>query len=171
MFAALRLENEQLRQKVAEQDATITAINAKLSQLLALQQQPQPQRQRMPTPPLQPALPTPGAVVPQNDLSEDDDEMTESAAEPNPRDDKASAPTPKRRALGPAKRTKISYILARLDQHDERLTAVEARLTIIEQTCQAMQGNMQAMQATLLQILTFLSTCTDMPGNHDHTQQ
>ncbi|KAH9365863.1 hypothetical protein HPB48_022530 [Haemaphysalis longicornis] len=32
----------------------------------------------------QPALPTPGAVVPQNDLSEDDDEMTESAAEPNP---------------------------------------------------------------------------------------
>ncbi|KAH9367186.1 hypothetical protein HPB48_017272 [Haemaphysalis longicornis] len=75
-----------------------------------------------------------------------------------PETDKTSEPTPKRRVLGPAKRTKISYILARLDQHDERLTAVEARLTTIERTGQAMQGNMQAMQATLLQIQTFLIT-------------
>lgn len=97
--------------------------------------------------------------------------MTESVAEPNPRDGKTFEPTPKRRALGPAKRMKTSHILARLDQHDERFTAVEARLTTIEQTCQAMQGNMQAMQATLLQIQTFLSTRTDVPGKHDHTQQ
>lgn len=186
MFAALRLENEQLRQKVAEQDATITAINAKLSQLLALQQ-PKPPRQQTPTPPPQPALPPPRAPEPQSQISEsfDDDEMTESTVEPNPHNDKTSEPTPKKRALDTTGRKQVSTILARLDQHDEaistinerlttveaRLTTVEARLTTIEQTCQAIQGNMQAMQATLLQIQTYLSIRTEAPGNHDTTQQ
>lgn len=144
---ALRAENEQLKQKIADLEHTNRSINAKLDQLLALQQQPQPaspqpqlQDQRPPEPVIQESVPEQDPRAHQRDME----------------------PIPKRRALEAAKDRKM---LARLDNLEDRfetfVKVTNERLTKLEQTCQNMQTMMMQMQAQLQMLMTHLGLSGD----------
>lgn len=162
---ALRTENDQLKRRIAEQDAritaqnaTIAAINEKLSRLLAIQQQPTRQTPQPPSPPRQEV---PVVVI---------EDETAPAAEDSGMDitDRARAeaetggtarttePAPKRRALESAKDRRLT---ARLDSHEDRLDTLEAsvqtcneRLATLSQTCQQMMTMIQNIQAAVMQL-------------------
>lgn len=158
---ALRAENERLKQRVAEQDARIIAMNEKLDRLLALQQQPPPLAHN----------------VPVEDIA-DEDSATDEPSQ-----------TKRRATDAPNKGSKMKAALRRLEErfnrHEEpfnrhvestnkRLAALEAtaanmnaRLTALEQTCQAMQSSIQAIQETLIQIQKAIS----QPGPGPHHSQ
>lgn len=128
---ALRDENEKLKRRIAEQDATIQEINEKLTTLIAKQQQQQQQ------------LPKPAQERKQEEMTEDEPEV-----EVDPRTTKAAGPAPKRRAIEGAKERKITE---RIEKQDDRLDHLEAtskvtneRLTALEQTVQQMTTNVQS---------------------------
>ncbi|KAM7306727.1 uncharacterized protein ISCGN_010395 [Ixodes scapularis] len=128
---ALRDENEKLKRKIAEQDATIKEINEKLTTLIAKQQQQQQQ------------LPKPAQERKQEKMTADEPEV-----EVDPRTTKAAGPAPKRRAIEGAKERKITE---RIEKEDDRLDHLEAtskvtneRLTALEQTVQQMTTNVQS---------------------------
>lgn len=155
---ALRTENDQLKRRIADQDAriaaqaaTIDAINEKLSRLLSLQQQP-------PTPHSSTTTKAPITIDDETAQSAEDRRMdterpqadTEAGAT------KTTEPAPKRRALENAKDRKMA---ARLDNQDDRLDRLEAslrttneRLTTLGQTCQQMMTTMQNIQAIIMQM-------------------
>ncbi|KAG0439666.1 hypothetical protein HPB47_016566 [Ixodes persulcatus] len=125
---AMRDENEKLKRRIAEQDATIKKINEKLTTLIAKQQQQQQQ------------LPKPAQERKQEEMTEDEPEV-----EVDPRTTKPAGPAPKRRAIeGATERT----ITERIEKQDDRLDHLEAtskvtneRLTALEQTVQQMTTN------------------------------
>ncbi|XP_075543567.1 uncharacterized protein LOC142578028 [Dermacentor variabilis] len=127
---ALRDENEMLKRRIAEQDATIKEINEKLTTLIGLQQQPQ-------------LLPKPAHERKQEEITEDEPEV-----EVDPRATKEAGPAPKRRAIEGAKERKI---MERVEKQDDRLDRLEAtskvtneRLTTLAQTVQQMTTNIQS---------------------------
>lgn len=147
---ALRAENEQLKQKIADLEHTNRSINAKLDQLLALQQQPQQPQPAPPQPQLQdqrPAEPVTQGSGPEQDPRAHQRDME---------------PTPKRRALEAAKDRKN---LARLENLEDRfetfVKVTNERLTKLEQTCQNMQTMMMQMQAQLQMLMTHLGLSGD----------
>ncbi|XP_029845315.3 uncharacterized protein LOC115328243 [Ixodes scapularis] len=128
---AVRDENEKLKRKIAEQDATIKEINEKLTTLIAKQQQQQQQ------------LPKPAQEREQEEMTADEREV-----EVDPRTTKAAGPAPKRRAIEGAKERKITE---RTEKQDDRLDHLEAtskvtneRLTALKQTVQQMTTNVQS---------------------------
>lgn len=128
---ALRDENEKLKRKIAEQDATIKEINEKLTTLIAKQQQQQQQ------------LPKPAQERKQEEMTADEPEV-----EVDPRTTKAAGPAPKRGAIEGAKERKVTE---RIEKQDDRLDHLEAtskvtneRLTALEQTVQQMATNVQS---------------------------
>ncbi|KAH7978470.1 hypothetical protein HPB49_005584 [Dermacentor silvarum] len=145
---SLRDENEKLKRRIAEQDATIKEINEKLTTLIAMQQQQQQQQQ-------QPQQPTP-AQQRKQEMTEDEPEV-----EVDPRAAIAAGPAPKRRAIEGAKERKITE---RIEKHGDRLDHLEAtskvtneRLTALEQTVQQMTTNIQStIQNMIAQMQTQL---------------
>ncbi|CAN7945482.1 unnamed protein product, partial [Ixodes hexagonus] len=103
---ALRDENEKLKRRIAEQDATIKEINEKLTTLIATQQQQQQQ------------LPKPAQEKEQEEMTADEPEV-----EVDPRATKAAGPAPKRRAIEGAKERKITETI---EKQDDRLDHLEA---------------------------------------------
>ncbi|KAG0420477.1 hypothetical protein HPB47_003473 [Ixodes persulcatus] len=129
---ALGDENEKLKRRIAEQDATIQEINEKLTALIAKQQQLQQQQ-----------LPKPTQERKQEEMTEDEPEV-----EADPRTTKAAGPAPKRRAIEGAKERMIAE---RIEKQDDKLDHLEAtskvtneRLTALEQTVQQMTTNVQS---------------------------
>ncbi|KAH7973738.1 hypothetical protein HPB49_004640 [Dermacentor silvarum] len=128
---ALRDENEKLKRRIAEQDATIKEINEKLTTLIAMHQQQQ-QQQQQPTP----------AQQRKQEMTENEPEV-----EVDPRATIAAGPAPKRKAIEGAKRK----ITKRIEKQGDRLDHLEAtskvtneRLTALEQTVQQMTTNIQS---------------------------
>ncbi|KAL1475141.1 hypothetical protein MTO96_037498 [Rhipicephalus appendiculatus] len=103
----LRDENEKLKRRIAEQDATIKEINEKLTALIAMQQQQQQQQQ-----------PKPAQERKQEEMTEDEPEV-----EVDPRATKAAGQAPKRRAIEGAKERKIAE---RIEKQGDRLDHFEA---------------------------------------------
>ncbi|CAN7995598.1 unnamed protein product, partial [Ixodes hexagonus] len=103
---ALRDENEKLKRRIAEQDATIMEINEKLKTLIATQQQQQQQ------------LPKPAQEREQEEMTADEPEV-----EVDPRATKAAGPAPKRRAIEGAMERKITETI---EKQDDRLDHLEA---------------------------------------------
>ncbi|KAK8768665.1 hypothetical protein V5799_014870 [Amblyomma americanum] len=123
-------ENEKLKRRIAEQDATIKEINEKLTTLIAMQQQ-----QQLP--------PKPAQERKQEEITEDEPEV-----EVDPRATKAAGPAPKRRAIEGAKERMITE---RIEKQDDRLYRLEAtsevtneRLTALAQTVSQMTTNIQS---------------------------
>nr|XP_050046520.1 uncharacterized protein LOC126543444 [Dermacentor andersoni] len=142
---ALRDENEMLKRRIAEQDATIKEINEKLTTLIGLQQQQQ-------------LLPTPAQERKQEEITEDEPEV-----EVDPRATKEAGPAPKRRAIEGAKERKI---MERIEKQDDRLDRLEAtskvtneRLTTLAQAVQQMTTNIQStIQNMMAQMQAQLQT-------------
>ncbi|KAH7959493.1 hypothetical protein HPB49_011462 [Dermacentor silvarum] len=138
---SLRDENEKLKRRIAEQDATIKEINEKVTTLIAMQQQ-----QQQPTP----------AQQRKQEMTEDEPEV-----EVDPRATIAAGPAPKRRAIEGAKERKITE---RIEKQGDRLDHLEAtskvtneRLTALEQTVQQMTANIQStIQNMIAQMQTQL---------------
>ncbi|KAK8788910.1 hypothetical protein V5799_021309 [Amblyomma americanum] len=144
----LRDENEKLKRRIAEQDATIKEINEKLSTLLAMQQQQQ-------------LLPKPAQERKQEEITEDEPEV-----EVDPRATKAAGPATKRRAIEGAEERMIMERIEKQDDRpdrlettskvtNERLTAlaqmVQQMTTSIQSTIQNMMAQMQAQLQTQIQ--------------------
>ncbi|XP_065293053.1 uncharacterized protein [Dermacentor albipictus] len=142
---ALRDENEMLKRRIAEQDATINEINEKLTTLIGLQQQQQ-------------LLPKPAQERKQQEITEHEPEV-----EVDPRAMKEAGPAPKRRAIEGAKERKI---MERIEKQDDRLDRLEAtskvtneRLTTLAQTVQQMTTNIQStIQNMMAQMQAQLQT-------------
>ncbi|XP_075535181.1 uncharacterized protein LOC142570721 [Dermacentor variabilis] len=142
---ALRDENEMLKRRIAEQDATIKEINEKLTTLIGLQQQQQ-------------LLPKPAQERKQDEISADEPEV-----EVDPRATKEAGPAPNRRAIEGAKERKI---MERIEKQDDRLDRLEAtskvtneRLTTLAQTVQQMTTNIQStIQNMMAQMQAQLQT-------------
>ncbi|XP_037564885.2 uncharacterized protein LOC119444583 [Dermacentor silvarum] len=142
---SLRDENEKLKRRIAEQDATIKEINEKVTTLIAMQQQQQ-QQQQQPKP----------AQQRKQEMTEDEPEV-----EVDPRATIAAGPAPKRRAIEGAKERKITE---RIEKQGDRLDHLEAtskvtneRLTALEQTVQQMTANIQStIQNMIAQMQTQL---------------
>ncbi|KAH7973901.1 hypothetical protein HPB49_006761 [Dermacentor silvarum] len=125
---ALRDENEKLKRRIAEQDATIKEINEKLTTLIAMHQQ-----QQQPTP----------AHLRKQEMTENEPEV-----EVDPRATIAAGPAPKTRAIDGAKERKITGRIEsmgdRLDHHEATSKVTNERLTALEQTVQQMTTNIQS---------------------------
>ncbi|XP_037581767.2 uncharacterized protein LOC119464989, partial [Dermacentor silvarum] len=137
---SLRDENEKLKRRIAEQDATIKEINEKVTTLIAMQQQ----QQQQPTP----------AQQRKQEMTEDEPEV-----EVDPRATIAAGPAPKRRAIEGAKERKITE---KIEKQGDRLDHLEAtskvtneRLTALEQTVQQMTTN---IQSTILNMIAQMQT-------------
>ncbi|KAH7971176.1 hypothetical protein HPB49_019971 [Dermacentor silvarum] len=109
---SLRDENEKLKRRIAEQDATIKEINEKPTTLIAMQQQQQ-QQQQQPTP----------AQQRKQEMTEDEPEV-----EVDPRATIAAGPAPKRRAIEGAKERKITE---RIEKQGDRLDHLEVTSKIL----------------------------------------
>ncbi|KAH7982029.1 hypothetical protein HPB52_002678 [Rhipicephalus sanguineus] len=126
---ALRDENEKLKRRIAEQDATIKEFNEKLTIFIAMQQQQQ--------------QPKPAQGRKQEEMTEDEAEIYV-----DPRATKAAGPAPKRRAIEGTKERKITE---RIEKQGDRLDHLEVtskvtneRITALEQTVQQMTTNIQS---------------------------
>lgn len=154
----LRVENERLKQRIAEQDATIAEINEKLTRLIELQQ-----RQSGPS---------------SRSSSIETEEGTRNQA------CTVRKPSAKRRTPDSSDASG-TYLEERFDRFEaatnRRLAALEATqanintcLTALEQTFQAMQAavqslqtTVQSMQETLLQIQATIAIATLGAGPHN----
>lgn len=181
-FTALRAENAQLRQQLAE----ITRLLHAQQQQRQPPQPPQPpslpRLQEPPPPPLPapqqqkqppPIFPKGGAQAPQPyqpaspqspeaNMSEGEEEVI---ADPRLRD-VAPEPQPKRRAVEMAR---LRRTTERLDRLESRVTALEHR---VDTRFATLENKVQAIQDTLVQIQTFLqSKFGKEEGTHDQTTQ
>ncbi|KAH9367132.1 hypothetical protein HPB48_010990 [Haemaphysalis longicornis] len=145
--AAPRAENEKVKHKIADLDAIIKAISAKLTQLVALQQQRQP--------------------PPQVSNRREEPLEDEPEAEIDPRAHKEMEPTPKRRAIEGAKDRKL---IAWIDNQDDGFGKLQAsakisneRLTALGQACQQMTATMQRIQAMMIKMQAQLQTLLGPP--------
>ncbi|XP_065300866.1 uncharacterized protein [Dermacentor albipictus] len=142
---ALRDENEILKWRIVEQDATIKEINEKLTTLIGLQQQQQ-------------LLPKPAQERKQEEITDDEPEV-----EVDPRATKEAGAALKRRAIEGAKERKI---MESIEKQDDRLDRLEAtskvtneRLTTLAQTVQQMTTNIQStIQNMMAQMQAQLQT-------------
>lgn len=123
---ALRAENEQLKRRIAEQEARIADMNSKLDQLITLQQRPQPHAQETPI----------------EETVDEESTMEES-----------SQPQAKKRALEAHKSGGIRATVLRLEERLNRhIETTNARLPKLEQTCQAIQETLIQMQAAIARL-------------------
>ncbi|XP_037567575.1 uncharacterized protein DDB_G0283697 [Dermacentor silvarum] len=135
---SLRYENEKLKRRIAEKEATIKEINEKLTSLIAMQQQ----QQQQPTP----------AQQRKQEMTEDEPEV-----EVDPRATIAAGPAPKRRAIEGAKERKVTERSDRLDHLEATSKVTNERLTALEQTVQQMTTNIQStIQNMIAQMQTQL---------------
>ncbi|XP_070384818.1 uncharacterized protein [Dermacentor albipictus] len=142
---ALRDENEMLKRRIAEQDATTTETKEKITTLIALQQQQQ--------------------LLPKHAQERKQEEITEyqPEVEVDPRATKEAGPAPKRRAIEGAKERKIMKSIGKQDDGLNRLEAASEvtneRLTALAQTVQQVTTNIQStIQYMMAQMQAQLQT-------------
>lgn len=160
---ALRVENERLKQRIAEQDATIAEINEKLTRLIELQQRQSVPSSRSSSVETEEGTCNQACTVRKACAKRRaPDSSGESGTDLEERFDRFEAATNRRLAALEATQANINTRLTALEQTCQTM---QADIKSLQVAAQSLQTTVQSMQETLLQIQATITTLGAGPHN------